>query len=500
MKKAMKRTACVLLLLMALAALVPGQVAAIGNDQSYSYNYDLDGNALPAPDPYEVRYRVDVSQYVAGGLKGASSLFVQDNMLYICDTGNNRIIQMELGPSGPRYVRQITGTDAWSLSGPKDIFVTSGGELYIADTGNQRILWLDRSLNIVKIVERPEHALFQPFPEFIPEKLVVTGGGRIYVQAKGVNRGLIELDEMGEFVGFMGASSVVFAWEDYIWKLISTDAQKAQMESFVPTEYNNLSLDRSGMIYTTTSVFNTADLQAGTADPIRRLNLKGKDILIRNNGSVIGDTAWGADGPSRFCDVTVLENDLFFALDTTKNRIFAYDKQGTNLYAFGGYGTKVGYFINPTSLEHWNKDLLVLDAASGLVTVLKPTRYGERIMSAIEAYDLGNYDASLACWQEVLAQNGNNMMAYDGIGKILLRKGDYRQALDYLKYADDDYYYSNAWKRFRKDWIEQYLIWVVLAIVLLVVIRWGVKVINRERSALDAYEERKTAAGEKYVE
>lgn len=494
--KNMKRASALLLALLIAASLLPVGIRALGEDQSYSYNYDLVGNALPAPDPYEVRYQLDVSDYVEGKLKAATSVFVGGDMLYICDTGNNRILRFELTETEPVFVDEIKETDQWQLSGPEDIFVSDNGDIYIADTGNKRILWLDSDLAIKKIIERPTDVLFDAFPEFKPSKLVSTGGGRLYVQATGVNRGLLEFDEFGEFVGFMGASNVAFDWEDYIWKLLSTDAQKNQMESFVPTEYNNVALDKNGRIYTTTSIFEVTDLYSGSADPVRKLNLKGKDILIRNNSLVIGDTTWGQDGPSRFRDVTVLDNDIFFVLDTTKKRIFAYDGQGSNLYVFGGYGTRAGYFTNPVSLEHWGDDLVVLDTSSTLVTVMKPTEYGATIQSAIESYNEGRYEDAMALWEAVLRKNSNYILAYDGIGKIMLRNGDYARSLDYLQYADDDYYYSQAWKLFRKDWIEQYLGWAIVALVAFVVIKFAIKVYNRERSALEDYEERKRQISE----
>lgn len=486
-----RRWAPVLLLTIVLGvSALPQRALALGAEQSYSYNYDLEGNALPAPDPYEVRYRIDMESLGTTRLKSAAGLFVCGDMLYVCDTGNNRILQLQLTGTGPSFVREIAGTQMWTLSAPEDIFVTAEGDMYIADTGNKRILWVDKDLSVKKMIERPDGVLFAAFSEFKPSKLAVTGSGWIYVQANGINRGLMEFDEQGEFVGFMGASSVTFDWEDYIWKLFSTDAQKSQMVSFVPTEYNNVAVDHEGLLFVTTSVFDVSDLTSGSADPIRRLNLKGSDILIRNGGKVIGDIQWGETGPSRFKDVTVLENGTYYALDTTRNRIFAYDTQGNNLYVFGGYGTRSGYFKSPVALEHWNKDLIVLDSANGLITVMKQTEYGELIDTAIEDYNTGKYESSFEKWQKILGRNGNYVLAYDNIGKILLRSGDYEQALEYLEYANDAYYYSKAWKLYRKDWIERYLIVGIVALLAFVVIQGVVRIVGRERRALEDYEER----------
>ncbi len=496
MKKWMKSVLVVALLAVLCFTMVPVKAEALGNDQSYSYNYDINGNALPAPDPYTVRYRIDAANLGTTRIKNGSGLFVKGDMLYVCDTGNNRILELKLTATEAELVRELAATDEWTLSAPEDIFIADNGDLYIADTGNKRILWLDSALKIKKIIERPDSAMFESFADFKPSKLVITSGSRIYVQATGINRGLMEFDENGEFVGFMGASNVTFNWDDYIWKLLATDAQKEQMVSFVPTEFNNVALDNEGLLYVTTSTFEMADLWSGNATPVRRLNLKGSDILIRNDGPIIGDIQYGDPGPSRFKDVTVLENGNYCVLDTTFNRIFTYDTQGNMLYVFGGYGTRSGYFRIPTALEHWNTDLIVLDSASGLITVMEQTEYGALINDAIVSYNQGDYETAMEKWKAVLERNGNFTLAYDGVGKILLRNGDYEEALDYLEYAEDSYYYSKAWKLYRKDWIEKYLIYIILAIVALVVTRWIWKFISKEKEALERYEERKRLIAE----
>ena len=90
------------------------------------------------------------------------------------------------------------------------------------------------------------------------------------------------------------------------------------MESFVPTEYDNVYMDYEGFIYACTTNVSEHDLDNGTADPVRRLNLMGNDILVRNGDYyIIGDLYWGSgggyEGPSLFTDVTAMDNDVFSA-------------------------------------------------------------------------------------------------------------------------------------------------------------------------------------------
>lgn len=490
MKKTVKRFLLLTLSLVLLAGSLVLPASAAHQDQPYAYVYDSFQTATETTTPYESAYRVDVSQFGVGALRAATSLYVRDDMLYVCDTGNNRILQLQMTENEMTLVRQIDGAadGSQTLKGPTDLFVTDEGLMIIADNGNNRILVLDQDLSFLRQITRPVDPTVDQTVPFKPNKLVVTAG-HIYVQATSVNKGLMEFSLDGEFAGYIGASPVKFNWEDYLWKTISTDAQREAMVAFVPTEYNNVSLDPEGFLFVTNSVFSKQELAAGQAEPLRRLNLKGSNILIQNgNNRVIGDLTWDKDGPSKFVDVTVMEDGTYYCLDNVRSRIFAYDNQGNMLYAFGGIGTKAGYFTAPVSIERNGRQLLVLDSSNGLITVLRHTGFGQLISDAIESYGKGDYEASMASWQEVLRYNGSYEMAYRGIGKVMLRNGDYETALEYLRYAKDSYYYSKAWKLYRKDWIEEN-IFVIVAILVVAVAAWLiVSLVNKIRRKVEHYE------------
>lgn len=488
--KQLKRTISVLLIGFMIFLNSGMLVHAIGIDQPYAFQYDYYKNALPSPNPYEVRYEIVPEKIGLGPLKEAGGLFVRDDAAYVCDTGNDRIIKMTLEENAVSDISIICEGVGWSLSKPTDVFVLGDGTMYIADSGNNRVLVLDSGRNILFEVLKPDDVTFSGSLSFVPQKVAVTAGGRIFVQAAGVNRGLIEFSEEGKFIGYMGASKVTFDFEAYIWKLISTEKQRDQMASFVPTEYNNVAVDSEGFLFVTTSSFNASKLTSGEAEPVRRLNYNGKNILVENGSSkVIGALRWDENGPSKFVDVTALENGIYYVLDSRKNFIYGYDKQGNSLYVFGGQGNKAGYFQQPSALEHHGTDLLVLDSKRGTFTVLKQTEYGRSMNDAITFYNNGLYEESYEAWQKVLKYNGNCTLAYDGIGKIQLRYGDYQNALVNLKYANDSYYYSKAWKQYRKDWAEKNLVYVFAAVAVLAIGAGVIVKIRKEKEALSRYAE-----------
>ena len=210
------------------------------------------------------------------------------------------------------------------------------------------------------------------------------------------------------------------------------------MESFVPTEYSNAYLDNEGFVFATVKTFQEWDLKSDRAKPIRRLNALGKDILVKN-GVVppIGDLQWGnaagIRGPSKFADLTVLDNEVYIAIDEMRGRIFGYNNQGYLLFAFAGKGNLEGYFRNPTAIEHCGRDLLILDSQSCALTVYTPTDFGHLIYDATEQYACGDYEQAAETWSKVLELNGNYDLAYIGLGKAYIRQERYKDAMTHFK-------------------------------------------------------------------
>ena len=167
-------------------------------------------------------------------------------------------------------------TDIRTFSTPTDICVTQDGYYFICDKGNHRILKLDSEWNYVMEFLKPDDSTLDQGTDFLPDKLEVDDVGRVYCIADNVNKGMIKYESDGTFSGFYGASEVKYDWTDYVWKKLATKAQRSAMESFVPTEYDNLYRDSEGFIFACTTNVKGADLDSGKDKPIRRLNMLGQ--------------------------------------------------------------------------------------------------------------------------------------------------------------------------------------------------------------------------------
>ena len=137
------------------------------------------------------------------------------------------------------------------------------------------------------------------------------------------------------------------------------------------------------------------------------------------------------------------------------------------LFAFGGNGNLDGCFKMPVAIEHMGLDLLVLDSQDCSFTLFTPTQFGNLIFQAIEEFQSGLYYESGETWKEVLNLNGNYDLAYIGIGRSLLRQERYKEAMEYFKLKWDDVNYSKAFKQYRKEWVEENIVLIVLAVFLI---------------------------------
>ncbi len=502
----MKRRIRFLLLLTALALVLPQCAGAIldGTGSVYTYNFDYWGEILESPDAYRIDETVtSVSLGLDVPMNAPQSLYVSGESLYVVDRGNNRILELNRKDGHfvlARIIDRVTGAEPETFQNPNDIASDPEGNLYVADTNNNRIVMMDRELNYIRSFTKPKDSTFDQANDFLPNKLAVDSAGRVFVNATNVNKGLIKYEADGTFAGFIGANRVVYNLWDYLWRtFLSTKEQRAQMASFVPVEYKNLYMDRDGFIYVTNINFSEGQLLGDSAQPIRRLNSLGNDILIKNDRyPPIGDLYWSEGlpandyhGPSKLFDITVLDNDIYVAVDRSRGRVFGYDSQGIMLWAFGTRGLTENAFNGAASIEHMGRDLIVLDEFTARITTFRTTEYGDLIYRANEQYLRGEYDESAATWKEVQKLNANYPLAYIGIGRAQMRQDDFTGAMENFRKAHNRSNFSKAYRYYRQEWMEKNILWVVLAILALVLFFGGRGLIRKKKWEVEAHDRSK---------
>ena len=183
------------LLLSAIVLLNAGLALAIqdGFRTTYTYNYDYWGDIAESPDAYRVQQVIYSSSLgLETPMRRPQSLYVRGQEIYVCDTGNNRILQLKRDGNEYSLVRiidRVSGAEPETFNAPGDVFADEEGNVYICDTNNNRVLMADKDLRFVRSYIKPVDNTFDQNIAFLPSKMVVDTSGRVYVRATDQVRG-----------------------------------------------------------------------------------------------------------------------------------------------------------------------------------------------------------------------------------------------------------------------------------------------------------------------
>ena len=483
MKKSAKILVAVLCLMMLFST-----VSVFAASAPYkTYTYSMDGTPMDSPDAY-VPERT-VSNFDMGletPLETPKDLFVApDGRIFISDTGNNRIVVLE----ADTYKYQFEIVEFINEHGVPDSFTSPQGlfvdekNLYVCDADNSRIVVFDLVGNFERIVEAPQADVMGEDTLFHPVALSVDASGKMYVVSDQTYSGVFALEADGSFICFIGAQKADVPLATRIRRLIFPDVV---MEEYITSAYNNITIDESGFIYVTTDDIDEETLStaitAGNAAyaPVKRLNNQGVDIMRRNGFHIpAGEIAFenkeggasteSATGPSSLIDVALGPNGMWSVIDSKRCRIYTYDNDGKLLFAFGDKGTQLGNLSQPTAISYNGSALLVLDSQLESITIYKREPYGDIIDRALAHTEKRQYSEALQDWRDINRSNLNFDAAYVGIGDNLYREGHFEESLSYFQVAGDIQSYSESFKAIRKNWVEKFVLIVIIVIVVLCV-------------------------------
>lgn len=497
---------------LALSTLMVPAKALASDGSSYvydGYTYDFYLNAKESPAMFQLE-RTITSENMAGvPMSGVNDVCTsQDGRIFTIDTTESRMNVFDENGGYLYSTKLIRTTDnkialtedgsQIMLNAPEGIFIhEKNREIYIADTGNQRIVVLDLdNYGLLRLIEEP--AELAGVTEFKPSKLAVDFADRIYVVVQSSYEGILELTKDGEFSGYYGVNTPMVSLADYFWKSIASDEQKEKMSKTYAPSFNNITLDGEGFVMAV-----TYDLSA--EDMVFRLNSKGENVLREEgNTKVIGDvwTMHSDDTGSQFVDIAVTDYGTYALLDRSKGRIFLYNFDGELLNAFGSMGNLKGEFKNPTSIAWLGNKLVVSDSMLNCVYLLTPTAFGQAVLEGNRSYYFGKWDEALVSFQQALDLNANYEAAYSGIGKNYLMKDDYETAMYYFKMGNNRTFYSKAYNGYRGGWLEDHFLIIMLLFILLVAlvvgseIRYHRQSKSRQKAAMKLLNSRKGRAEE----
>lgn len=475
--------------LIALCAVMGMLLAfSVSADPYQNYVYNNNGVAQAEPQAYVPSGRITGESLGCGSFAKPKNLFVtEDGHLYITDTDNNRLVVLNSRFELERVIDSFDNNgQSDTFCNPQAVFIHED-ELYVADTGNARIVVLDPQLKAVRVLGRPQSALLSEEFSYQPIDLCVDSAGRIFVVSQNVNDGVMELTAQGEFVGFMGAVKVKMSVVQALWRAIATKEQRERMQLYLPTEYAAVDIDSSGFLYCTVSAIDEDNYAEEMF--ICRLNPMGNDVLKRNGFQApMGDIEVRLDVNSlqsqysALVDVAVQDCGIYSVLDQRMGRVFTYNSNGELMYVFGALGNNAGQFGMPEAIDTMpDGRILVVDSVYNWIAVFEPTDYGRIITEAVKTFYNRQYEQTDQLWSQALQYTAKSDLAFDGIGRSLMKNGEYEKAMEYLKVASDRPNYSSAFEKYRSAVLDSNFNWILIAVAAILILIFGIKAIRKYR-------------------
>lgn len=476
MKKSIRMIFAVILALTVLSSVV----FVSADELPYQSYFYVEGEIKSAPASLSPKMVLNGNDTEAGAFKSPRDIHIHNDLIYIADTDNNRVVVMDMNYNVVRIITSaiVDGKES-ALNSPRGLFVDDD-YVYIADTSNSRVLVLDSDNNAVTVLRKPEDPLYNQKREFQPQRVLRDKNGYYYVLSLGTYEGAILYNADGTFNSFYGSNRVSVTLGllvEEAWKKIMNATQLSKIAKNIPQEYSSFDMDENGFVYTCTG--NSTD----DVDQIKKLNPTGNNVW--ETGANYGDTVTEWQGStlvvSRFVDIAI-EDDVVTAIDSQRGHIFQYSStDGRILSVTGNNGFQDGTFGTLSAVDSYEGKLYVLDSAKASLTVFETTEYGLSVREALNLHNEGLYDDAYEKWEQVLKYNGNMQLAYTGLGKALHGKGEYKKAMEYFELGNDPAGYSVSFEAQRKEILRQNFVWILPVCAALILLFLISGVVQRRR-------------------
>jgi sugar lactone lactonase YvrE len=452
--------AALLLLAAAVISFLPAPRAFASQATSYTYTMDDKGDWGRTQDAY-----LPDKTITDLGLNAPEDLYIDnDNMMYIADSGNSRIVKYSIDTGS------VAGILTYEeMKNPRGVFVTKSGDIYAADPSAKMVFCFDKDFNFIKSYARPDAPSYGD-TKYEPLRVSVDNSGNLYIISEGVYNGVIQLAPTGDFLGYFTVNRTKLSMMQLFQSMFFTRAQLANLVARVPTTFSNIFIDDDNIVYTTTMGTHT--------DGLKKHNTAGGNIFV--------DQDWTSN---EMTDLYVDDQGIIFTSDNS-GYINIYSSAGELIFNFGSlaYDYDIsGIFSKlPTIAVDHNGDIWTADGDKGYLQSFKPTDYAQMIYNALGLYEEGRYTESLNKWTEVLRLNQMSLLAHDGVGKALLHAERYQESMEHFVVSGNRQFYSEAFWEVRNTWIQERLPAFIGFIIVLWLIFFIIKHFDKKKKVRKA--------------
>ena len=416
----------------------------------FSTSYTLSSTAQG--DGYQIVQDayLPVGVYLDLGLNGAEDIDIKGHMAYIADTGNKRIIVMNL-QDGTNF-----SVGEGLLSKPTGVAADLQGRIYVADYSNHEAYRFSSTGELEQTYVRHETPRYGINSKFVPRKISPAKNGGVYLIVEGSSGGIVHMNGKGDFLGYYISNYVQKNALERFLDSFLTEEQQRFFRKKTPNSFGNLMTDGEGLLYTS---------NMGIGDRIQKYSLSGL-VMQSNlkNQPVIDNIA----------DIAVHKNGGLYAINT-QGYIWEMTRDGFLLCLFGGSSQetdRLGLFDVPTGLgvdDHGK--IYVLDKKRNCIQVFEATSAQKHVHEAIDAYNKGDYEQAQQYFSETLRINESSYYAHIYMGKTYMHKGNYTSAVKHFKIAHARAEYSEAFWEIRNQWLQNHMPVIFVVLVSLFLIR-----------------------------
>lgn len=434
---------------------IPAEKVEASQATSYTYTINEKGFYARTQDAY-----LPDKTITTLGLLNPDDLYIdKDNMLYIADSGNSRIIKYDIDKG------VVSGELRYEeFRSPKGVFVNKQGNIYVADPGAKVVFIFDNNFNHLETIKKPQEPAFAD-TRFEPLRIAVDNGGNMYVIGEGVYNGVVQLAYTGEFLGYFAVNKARLTPLQAIQNAIFTRAQLGRLIPRVPITFSNIFVDNAGVVYTTTTGSRT--------DGLKKHNTSG--------GNMFKETVYGG---RTFVDVWADEQGIIYVANSN-GYVTVYSMAGEIIFEFGSSITTMDvaglYSRLPSVAVDQNRNIWTVDGDKGYIQSFKPTEYALKVYNAMGLYEKGLYEEALVQWNDVLRSNQMSILAHNGVGKAYLRAGRYEESMQHFKVSGNRSFYSEAYWEVRNDQIQRALPYAIPLFAVLWLISFVIKKVDKQR-------------------
>lgn len=423
--------------------LIPKTEAVIISSAPYqTYTIGPDGELVITQTAYEPAGTITIPT----SLNNPSDMYMKDDLLYVADTNNQRIISID----GTGLVTElVTG-----LMEPTGVHVDQDNQLYVVDKGTRLIYVYDENLDLKLTIDRPSEPIFGLNSPFIPLKIATGPRGIMYVTGEGSVSGVMQFNHAGEFLGYLGTNPTDKSLYREILEFFNVP-----LAPITPLSPENIAVDQKGSLYTTSQT-------------------EGNQVKKFNIASQIVYSLTTLNNPT-----AVFVNDFGNVYSITPEGYIAeYDATGHLLFLFGaeaGPNPVLGLFQGAADLVvDSNYNLYILDRVAGNIQILQRSEFTALVHEGLQSLQNGIYDVEQ--WENVLRMNSVFALANSVIARTYYRNGDYQTALDYYRIASDKQGYSDVYWQVRNDFLTQYLGLIFALLLGFLVLRGALKLVDHQ--------------------